>query len=143
MNYSLYYLAHLVCIKNELNRKRRRFYTLMSEPRWRTRGKGPDREAYQEKRHPAYTKERAKLGYEMAKLQMKAMTRLIREVRLNLGARLMWGDSGNIQAIKHEGKTYNARAPIRHEMGFMVYTGPNEIAALAEHHKVEEILKSA
>jgi hypothetical protein len=66
----------------------------------------------------------AKKDYIRLKKEMKRMTAHMRAVRTELGARLQWGCSGNIQYIILENKRYNAK----------------EIAHLSDCYLVDSIL---
>jgi hypothetical protein len=127
MNYALQHLAHLVQVKNDLNRKRRRFYYI-ANPRDHIKleytSSGPCYRHTKGQVHYAYSKMEAIEGYENAKREMKAMTPLMREVRLSTGARLCWTDGGSICAI---------------ECGDEKYYLP-EIARMADLYKADHIL---
>lgn len=90
MNSALQYLCHLVHKKNDINRRRRRFYCI-ANPRYEYRDKPI---------HSAFTIESAKIGYEKAKSDMKALTQEMRQVRMMAGARLGWGSGGQINYIR-------------------------------------------
>jgi len=162
---NLYYLAHLVEVKNGINRRRRRFYNLMNpgtehiklrdddaraiKYREEYKLKHPDfaydfpvHHVYPKTMHPAYSLMDAKAGYLQAQQEMKSMTAYMRRIRTELGASFIWGDSGNIIAIKHEGKTYWARSLITKRCSYNhidleVHAGPSDIAMLAAHYKFE------
>ncbi len=167
---SIHYLAWLVTEKNRLNRKRRRFYNLMNpghesikvhpaDKRFTKSGFNSNhiydsnyqKVEFQEEfswfcvdrpMHKAYSKMEAEAGYKQAQSEMKAMTKHMRKVRTELGARFRWGDSGNIQAIEFEGKTYHARALVTkrckvNNIDLEVYAGHNEIEQLAMHYIAE------
>ncbi len=82
-------LVFLVNMKNDLNRKRRRFY-------------------YYKRRDPIYkdrkpshiSSQEGEDGYQLAKREMKAMTAEIRALRMELGARFVWDDNGRVAAIR-------------------------------------------
>lgn len=139
----LFYLGHLVYLKNQLNRRRRRFYSLMNpepiripiEPKnvkhfknahsyTNYQGKKLAMLVMQKPMHPLYSIVDATAGYEKAKLDMKSMTAHMRQIRTEIGANLIWGDSGNIQAIELDNKRY----------------GPKEIQRLHECYIADEIL---
>ena len=105
MNHQLCYLAVLAQKKNDINRRRRRFYSLIER---KTKYLGRDARGEpmiaKHPRHKSYTKRAAIKGYRQAQADMKAMTKEMREVRKLAGARLHWGDSGNIQAIVVNGE---------------------------------------
>ena len=84
----LIYLCHL---KNELNRKRRRFYYYMNSC-----GRGP------KVKH--ITPKQASYGYNLAQQQMKDMTHEMRRMRVECGARFVWNDGGLIEAIEFDGR---------------------------------------
>ena len=103
MNYALQHLAHLVQVKNELNRKRRRFYcinnnfkridvSVTTTPSYRWE--------YKYVKHKAFTRTFAKKQYKLAQKQMKEMTAKMKELKKHCGAKLVWGGSGNIKAIR-------------------------------------------
>lgn len=124
--YSLQYLAHLVLTKNELNRRRRRFYSLINV---RTKWIGYDANhkpmIAEYARHPAYTAEEASQGYNKACADMRAMTAHMRDVRKALGAKFKWAYAGwHVERIEMEGKRYNL----------------DEIRELAKHYVVDSIL---
>ncbi len=92
----LIYLCHL---KNELNRKRRRFYYIWSDLAGH---------AYRPKegvrKHKSFTIKSARAGYEKAREDMKAMTAEMRQMRVEVGARFIWNDGGLIEAIEFDGR---------------------------------------
>ena len=95
MNSSLQYLIYLCQIKNDLNRKRRRFYYYMNvqEPTWNKDFQRYER-AFEAPKHISY--EEAKIGYKLAQTQMRAMTYEMRQIRLANNFRFIWNDSGSI-----------------------------------------------
>lgn len=103
----LIYLCH---IKNELNRKRRRFYYYMNH--YDQRMWNPDTNEYVindvPKKHISLW--HAKRGYRKAQRDMKAMTKEMRAMRLDMGARLEWGESGNITAVLYQGRRVPAKS---------------------------------
>lgn len=121
MSHSIQYLAHLVQTKNALNRKRRRFYASMSEPRLRRRSNNTN---YRSGPLRVYTKKEAMLGYRNAQAEMKAMTKHMRAVRTELNAKFEWSDGGSITTICLEGKRYSEK----------------EMASLAASYKADAIL---
>lgn len=95
----LLYLCH---IKNDLNRKRRRFYYYMNHY---------DRRVWNSDTHEYVSIEvpqkhisvwHAKRGYRKAQREMKAMTKEMRAMRIEMGARIIWGESGNIIAVEYQ-----------------------------------------
>ena len=78
----LIYLCHT---KNELNRKRRRFYYLMGD------------------KNSPISKKQAEEGYRSAQSAMKAMTQEMRAMRVEMGVEFVWNDGGLISAIKFNG----------------------------------------
>lgn len=134
MNYALQYLCHLVQVKNEINRKRRRAYNwAFTTHRYYTKYKPDDAYGYpirvssrrvEVKLPKAFTREDMRRAYENAKVEMKAMTMEMSKVRKDAGARLIWGDSHNIQAIQYGGRILELE----------------EIARLAELYKADKIL---
>jgi hypothetical protein len=123
----LYYLAHLVRLKNNLNRERRRFYKMMN-PKFKLipRASG----IYWCLAYIKVPIKRtvplrfSKAGYNNARREMKAMTAHMRQVREEIGARFAWGDSGNIQAIILENVWYKT----------------SDIEVLANHYEADQIL---
>ncbi len=113
----LFYLAHLVQVKNNLNRERRRFAEIINPSRrcYLNGKRVPTFEMWRNNAvcvraiHKGFSKRAAQRGYKNAQKEMKAMTAHMREVRTELGARFMWGWSSNIQAIILENKRYNAK----------------------------------
>lgn len=116
------YLMHLVQTKNDLNRRRRRFYHIM---RGRVEHVKLDKEdrRYNPKKdygygmwystkhsHPAYSHIEGKRGYEKAKRDMKAMTKHMREVRTALGVKFNWDSRGAIHSVRYEGKIIREEA---------------------------------
>lgn len=95
IGYGIQYVAHLVHVKNEINRKRRRFYNLFN-----------NRSKLSRKMKKLYPKAYARHMYEQAKLEMKAMTLEMRRARLEVGARFRWSNHGAISCIDHDGKRY-------------------------------------
>ena len=147
MNYGIQYLCHLVQTKNDLNRKRRRFYNLINpghksyklaaDDRTRLKKlKQAEKKGIAEWSHTydwlrvpnsipcAYTKAYVQSAYKKAQREMKAMTPEMRRVRKVIGARFRWGDSGNIQSVECGEQTFY----------------PKDIARLAELYKADAIL---
>jgi hypothetical protein len=135
----LYYLAHLVGLKNNLNRERRRFYSLLNpRARWfkvtqsdptfdHSLAHGSDhyyRLVESACRLRTFSKRAATKGYKNAQREMKEMTAHMRKVREEIGAQFVWGDSGNIQAIILDNKWYRV----------------SDIEALANQYEADEIL---
>jgi len=99
----LFYLGHLVYTKNEINRRRFRFYAA-----WKGRSAYVD--GKYSHRFPTHLNQlEGELGYKKAQMDMKAMTPNMRQQRKDLNARFVWGDSGNILAIELDGKRYNSK----------------------------------
>ena len=125
MNYGIQYLCHLVQTKNDLNRKRRRFYSILNV---RTKYLGQDANGKamiaEYAMHMAYTREMAEAGYRQAQADMKAMTPEMRVARKEINARFVWSDHGAISHI---------------ECGEQKYY-PEQIARLAELYKADAIL---
>jgi len=110
MNYGIQYLAHLVQIKNDLNRKRRRFYHL-ANPSARN-----DRQRQYGTRslpHKSFSREYAKEMYKLAKLEMKAMTPEMRRARKEINASLTWTSHGAIGYIIYNDQRYTMREVAR------------------------------
>ena len=85
MNASIQTLISLCFEKNDINRRRRRFYYCMS---------------YESTRPNPLTKQEAKVGYEKAKRDMKSMTKNMSKLRRSLSATLIWGAGGQINVVK-------------------------------------------
>lgn len=129
-------MMHLIQTKNDLNRKRRRFYSIMSGRRDYVRIHPEDKKYKKEKdygwghmmtvihSHPAYSKSDGKRGYEKTKQEMKAMTKLMREVRKELEAQYHWDNRGAIHSVSYRGVRYYEQ----------------DIARLAKHYRAEQIL---
>lgn len=90
-------LVHLVHRKNDLNRKRRRFYYYMH---FNSRYRFEPTMIRQEKH---ISESAAKIGYQKAQTDMKAMTPIMREMRKEIGATFEWSDGGHILAVIYEG----------------------------------------
>ena len=84
---NLEYFLHLCHQKNELNRRRRRF--------WYQIWYGSYHDQYEARR-----------GYRKAKADMKAMTPEMRALRKALEVEILWGKSGNIKAIRDIGQNW-------------------------------------
>ncbi len=126
MNYGIQYLAHLVQIKNDLNRKRRRLYHLA----WPTaKYKVKEYNIWETqveikpKRHKTFTKTYAKKMYKLTQLEMKAMTAEMSRARKEINARLVWTSHGAISAIECGEQRYDIKI----------------IARLAELYKADAI----
>ena len=134
MNYALQYLCHMVQVKNEINRKRRRAWNwAFTTHRWyndyaqnleygyltRTSSR-----RVEVKLPKAFTRAEMKMAYEKAKEEMKAMTKEMSKVRKDAGARLIWGTNGNIQGVMYGNK----------------YLTLPEVARLAELYNADKIL---
>lgn len=81
-------LIYLIHKKNDVNRKRRRFYRLMNQ------------------KYLSY-REQAEymVGYCKAQDEMKAMTPAIRELKRELGARIEWNAGGMQRSVRIGDKT--------------------------------------
>jgi len=126
MNYGIQYLCYLVQTKNDLNRKRRRFYSILNV---RTKYLGQDANGKvmiaDYAMHMAYTREIAEAGYVQAQAAMKAMTPEIRKARKEINARFRWAFGGwYVKNIKCGEQTFDAL----------------DIAKLAELYKADAIL---
>lgn len=118
MNDSLYYLGYLVHVKNELNRKRRRFYNIANERKtiYKKRTAGTPNHYTMEfvktvhVKHKSYTKAHAQAMYKQTKEEMKAMTAEMRRVRKLLGADLIWTNHGAIDRIEIGKQIFNKEA---------------------------------
>ncbi len=108
MVHNIQRLIYLCQIKNDLNRKRRRFYYYMSH--YDRRVWNSDTNEYISIEAPVkhITLWHAKRGYRKAQRDMKAMTKEMRAMRLDMGARIIWGESGNIIAIEYQGGRLHA-----------------------------------
>ena len=93
----LIYLCHL---KNELNRKRRRFYYIWSY----LAGHSYQADKTKHRSHKSFTIKSARAGYVKARENMKAMTAEMRRMRVEVGARFVWNDGGLISAIEFDGR---------------------------------------
>lgn len=93
----LIYLCHL---KNELNRKRRRFYYIWSY----LAGHSYRADQNEVRKHKSFSKTSAWKGYKQAQSDMKAMTHEMRVMRKEVGARFIWNDGGLIEAIEFDGR---------------------------------------
>ena len=116
MNYGIQRLCHLVQVKNDLNRKRRRFYEIAHPRSTRLPGRGPRYEYKDGQIHFAYSKMEAIKGYEQTKLQMKAMTAEMRTLRKDIGAELRWTDGGAISHIFYQGDHIKAGSDFFNQM---------------------------
>lgn len=112
---SLQTLIYLVHIKNELNRKRKRFYYYMnvtgrymkcrgdlSQPQFNgkckpTTCRGMHWVRFETDRH--ISRSEARKGYNKAAEEMQGMTAQIRSLRMDLGARLIWDKNWRVEAI--------------------------------------------
>ena len=75
MNYGIQYLCHLVQRKNDLNRKRRRFYALMRTKRKYLGQDAKGQYMYADYApHKSFSPEFASLMYHNTQIEMKAMT---------------------------------------------------------------------
>ena len=93
----LIYLAH---VKNELNRKRRRFYYIWSY----LAGHSYQADKNKVRKHKSFTVNSARKGYKDAQSKMKEMTQEMRRMRKEVGARFIWNDGGLISAIEFDGR---------------------------------------
>jgi hypothetical protein len=133
---NLGYMMHLIQTKNDLNRKRRRFYAIMHGRKEYIRLHEQDKRYRKEKDycnghiitvvhfHPAYSKVEGKRGYQQTKEAMKAMTKHMKEVRIALRAKYHWDCRGAIHSVSYEGVRYHEK----------------DIARLAKHYRAEKIL---
>ena len=122
----LYYLAHLVQTKNDLNRRRRRFYAIangLMHRAWRGRS-CPDSSGVHYKPHKSFPRKYAQAMYKQTKEEMKAMTAHMRATRTEIKAEFEWTNHGAIHSIKLDNKRYLAK----------------EIARLAECYLADKIL---
>lgn len=95
---SLQRLIYLCQIKNDLNRKRRRFYYYLRAGLERRRVGFENRPV---KKHIDVAF--ATKGYRQAQKDMKAMTQEMRKMRIDCGVRFIWNDGGLIEAIQTGG----------------------------------------
>lgn len=118
-------LIYLVHIKNELNRKRKRFYYYMtvmgremkckgdhSQPQFYgickpTTCRGKHYVFFIGDRH--ISRSEARRGYNKAINEMKAMTSEIRSVRMSIGAKLVWDKNWRVEAVLFEDKRIKAK----------------------------------
>lgn len=99
---NLYELIVMVQKKNDLNRKRRRFYYIWSA----LAGNQYYKREFGAKRpkHKSFTMRSARDGYDQARLDMKAMTAEMRAARKELNVVFDWSDHGSIKAIYINGE---------------------------------------
>ena len=125
MVHNLQRLIYLVHIKNELNRKRKRFYYYMtatgrdmkckgdhSQPQFYgkckpTTCRGKHWVRFEKDKH--ISRSEARIGYSKARDEMKAMTSEIRCARISIGAELKWDKNWRVEAILFEGKRIKAK----------------------------------
>ena len=99
----LIYLCHL---KNELNRKRRRFYYIWAHLyAW-------NRQAVIGKKykHKSFTVKSAWIGYKQAAKEMKMMTQEMRKLRTELGAHFVWNNGGLIDCVEFNDYTIDSKS---------------------------------
>lgn len=101
VNITLPGLIHLAHTKNELNRRRRRFYNLMDfgHDNYMRLARGQKGLGL-----CIVSQKEAIKGYEKAKQDMKDLTSDMRQIRQLLGAKIIWGWSGNITHILYQEK---------------------------------------
>jgi len=88
-------LIMLVQKKNDLNRRRRRFYYRMSEE-------------YIKSQYPTHKQKAFHLnGYIKAQNDMKAMTKMMRKARTEIDAKFVWNDGGMISDVIYQEKYIN------------------------------------
>lgn len=92
-NVSAQHLLALCHMKNELNRRRRRFYGI-AHPRYPRKASDV----------PVDVKAYALAGYNQAKKDMKSMTQDMRSIRVAMNAKFIWSDHGSISACVVEGR---------------------------------------
>lgn len=93
----LIYLCH---IKNDLNRKRRRFHYYLSA------GHSRRKVNFENKPIPKHINiHEASKGYRKAKSDMRAMTKEMRRMRVDMGVRFIWSLHGAIDAIQLSDKS--------------------------------------
>lgn len=126
MNYAVQHLAHLVLVKNELNRKRRRFYYLM-HPRGRWIA-GDRRYSHPRNKpnHKSFPKTYVRNMYREACTEMRALTKQMRELRKAGGILINWGTCWNITKLYH--------------LGEKRFIQLDEIARLADLYQADKIL---
>lgn len=89
-------LIHLAQRKNDLNRRRHRFYYYWTQA-------SPRMGAYRKCKTPGHIGEaEAIAGYRKAQADMKAMTPTMRELRTEIGAKFEWDDRGAIFAVIYQ-----------------------------------------
>jgi len=114
MNYGIQYVCYLVHKKNELNRKRRRFYSIINPRKRYVREPPSIHFAYgvcvevktKRKRRVPITKAYAKKMYRATQREMKAMTAEMRRARKEINARYVWSDHGAIKWIETDEQNY-------------------------------------
>jgi hypothetical protein len=116
MNYGIQYLCYLVQKKNDLNRKRRRYYYAINPglrkqyiPNARVENTGDFELNSSEcnvfvyvprrRKRGSVTKRQAKKLYKQTQKEMKSMTPEMRKVRKEINARLVWSAHGAIKGI--------------------------------------------
>lgn len=94
-------LVYLICLKNGVNRKRRRFwYYWMGNVAWNH----IDRK-WQPKGKPKHiSRNQAHVGYCKAKVEMKTFTPEIRRLCKSLNVKMRWNAGGMIESIVWDGK---------------------------------------
>jgi hypothetical protein len=98
--YNLNYLAYLVYMKNEVNKRRRRFRALGNPGYKCFVSQDNTVHWFKNQMHPAYSVMDCKRGYEKAKRDMKALSPEIRRVCKALGAKLTWDAGHYIWSIR-------------------------------------------
>ena len=109
MIHDLQRLIYLCQVKNDLNRRRRRFYYYMNHDWTYQCINGKYQYAAGDKPEKHITRWHAKRGYRKAQLDMKSMTKEMRQMRLDMGVRLIWTDHGAIGAVEFQGARIEAK----------------------------------
>jgi hypothetical protein len=125
MNYGIQYVCWLVHKKNELNRKRRRFYHILNSRQKYVEGyDGVLRPVWKKRRRVPITKAYARKMYKVTKEEMKAMTAEMRKARKEINAQYIWSSWGAIKRV---------------EVGDEVYA-PDLIARMSDMWEADSIL---
>ena len=112
-------LVYMVELKNDINRKRRRFYYWGGDRKRSARSTITNKwYVYQPKSLNHIGKTSAWKGYMAAQTEGKKFMPQLRAACKELGVKLRWGDSGNIQAIYYNGETIEAHKFGRYIINF-------------------------
>ncbi len=95
MSSALERLIYLVSLKNDINKRRRRFYTIGNPPKEWKDGKYVNKH----KSKPIMSKKEADKRYKEAQAEMKTYTKEIRSLCKLVGAHLTWDGSGGVSTV--------------------------------------------